>query len=262
MIEFDLSQALNDSYDWDAVCASLESELSVIKAAGGGEESNEAWRRLQIFSIWKDYKSIYHALKNGDYYEAWCEIEQVLITNQFLLRNFPADTTCTEFITSHLIALQQLFPYRLFMSSVMEIEEENCSICGAKISPWTHCGHRPGKVYNGELCLKVVNKMKFLGADIVTHPEHKYSVIFAKDEKGEREDRHDYSMLKTLIQYWQRPFQDWKIKREERFLPPYEGLKDSDICPCLRGIKTYAECCKNSPGIFTYHYTIFPNLIQ
>lgn len=258
MIEFDLHQALQDAYDWDSICQSLNDNLETIKVEQREAEANQIWCQLQLFSIWRDYVNIYELLKNKNYFEGWCEIEQVLISNKYLIQNFPEENRNTEFVSSHLIKLQLLFPYRLFLSTVMCIKKETCSICGSEISPWSNCGHIPGKIYNGQLCLKVAKDFEILGADIVLKPEHKYAVLFAQDDMGHRIDNYDYSYVDTLIKCWKYPFQNWELTMEELYINPSPTIKDADPCPCLRSFLTYAECCKKRPGILSHRFIITP----
>lgn len=144
MIEFDLDKALHGVYEWGSICQSLEEELVAAKAAGNGALSDQIWRQEQIFKIWKGYDDVYHYLLDKKYYDAWCLVEEVLINIMYLLRNFPDDLKNVEFVRSHLLSIQTLFPYRVFFSTVIEVIEECCSICGSKISPWSCCGHIPG----------------------------------------------------------------------------------------------------------------------
>lgn len=254
---FDPNEALEGHYDFDGICKALDEGLKAAKAKNDSS-ANQIWRQCQLFGIWRDYIQTYHNLKAGRFYEAWCLIEQILIDCKFLLQNFPEDSNSVEFVRKHLMNLQHLFPYRLFISTVLRIKKVVCSICETQISPWTKCGHIPGNIYNGEICVKTVTDCELLGADIVTDPEHKYSVLFCQDAEGGSIDNYDYSLLKHLLQCWLTPFQDWSVTIEERYVTPPIGLKDTDLCPCYRSIKTYGECCKNLPGILTYHYSIMP----
>lgn len=255
-IDFDKETALQDSYDLTGICEDLDRKLAQAQAASREWDTNQIWRKRQIFGIWRDYTAIYEDLKNHKYFEAWCLIEQVLINNKFLIQNFPEDSNLTNFIVEHLMMLQTLFPYRVFTSTVLKIKKEVCTICRSEISPWTDCGHIIGKVYNGKLCLKEVQDMEFLGADIVLDPEHKYSVLFAHDEYGNQIDNYDYSLIEDLMKCWKTTYQDWSVTREECYLSPTSDIKDTDPCPCLLSFESYSNCCKNRPGILTYHYTI------
>lgn len=256
-IIFDPDEALKYHYDFDTICATLNSDLK-IAIAGQDDMANQIWRQRQLFGIWRNYIETYSLLRAERYYDAWCLIEQTLIDCKYLLQNFPEDKDSIEFVRKHIMTLQSLFPYRLFISTVMKVKKEICSICNSEISPWNNCGHTPGIVYNGEICSKIVTDLEIIGADIVFNPEHKCAVLFIQDNDGNQIDNYDYTLLKQLIQYWQTPFQNWTVTKETRYVTPPSGLKDSDLCPCHRSFKTYGECCKKYSGICIYHYTIKP----
>ena len=105
--------------------------------------------------------------------------------------------------------LQSLYPYRFFASYVMHVKAEKCSICGQNRSIRCFCGHRLGKVYNGELCCNIVTDAELKGIDIVENPVHKFSVLFPSDSEG-RHDHYDYTLLEELMKVWSKPFQFWK----------------------------------------------------
>ena len=97
-MEFEVKRAIKGEYNFDEICESLSRELTSLKAEDKSAEADQVWRQLQIFSIWQRYLTIYNMIKEQRYYEAWCLIEQVLISNYFLLNNFPEDRKNTDFI--------------------------------------------------------------------------------------------------------------------------------------------------------------------
>lgn len=257
-IHFDLATALSGGYNLTEVFEGLSKALEYAKAKGESENNvNQLWREREIFGLWKMYSELYTLLKESRYYEAWCLAERIQIDSSFLLKNFPKDITSIEFLLKHLSQLQMIYPYRLFISSVLQIKEERCSICDSIFSPWHNCGHIPGRIYYGKLCCKIVHDASLLGADFVRNPENKYSVVFMRDANGNEIDNYDYSVVTKLMQYWNNPFQNWRIERKEIYVTPPSNLNDNDICPCQTSFQTYSECCKNRPGILSYHYTIY-----
>ena len=78
---------------------------------------------------------------------------------------------------------QKLFPYCHFLSRECVIKAEVCSICGQPISLRHPCGHKVGKLYMGELCLRKVVDMEFKAFSIVCiYLFDKYSYVKLPDE--------------------------------------------------------------------------------
>lgn len=60
---------------------------------------------------------------------------------------------------------QSLYLYRVFASYIMNVKKEKCSICGKERLFRNLCGHRVGKLYNGELCCNEVIMAEPVGVD-------------------------------------------------------------------------------------------------
>lgn len=157
----------------------------------------------------------------------------------------------------HLHKLQQLFPYRVFSSTEIVVKESICTVCGAKLSPRTHCIHWIRKVYNGEMCCREVTKADLIGISLVTNPEHKYAVLFPQGKDGKQADPYDYSTVKGLMSVWKTPFQSWDYEVTISYRPKERAYDPKSICPCGSG-KYYKGCCMDKPGLRYMHITINP----
>ena len=246
-----LKNACSDSFDFAAALNDLAAIKKEYQRVGNEADANRVWSVEQIISVIHSYRELYSLVQNDDYYKAWCKAEEIEIAIRILIRNNAHYPQAIKDIDEMIHSFQSLFPYRVFMSTVIKIEEEICSICGTKVSIHSYCGHIPGYVYCGELCHRIVQKNTLVGVDVVTNPEHKYAVAFLNGE-----DHYDYSLVAYLKQNWRHPLQRWGVTVSEDFVPhgSFPHLKDEDLCPCNSGLK-YVNCCKNnSSGIRCYHY--------
>lgn len=256
----DLNQILaklrSDGCDYDAAIGAIKSEKQAAQDAGDELYANQLWAAETIIKIHLQFVKTFELLKAGRYYEAWCEVEQVEINIQFLAYNSQEGLENVKDIYAMIRQLQSLYPYRLFASYVMHVKKEKCSICGKERSIRNFCGHRTGRVYNGELCCNIVTDTELKGLDIVENPAHKYSVMFPSDTEG-RHDHYDYTLVQGLMQYWSKPFQLWKyvVRKVYKQRAEFPSLTNESYCPCGSG-KSYGECCAlNAEGIEQKIYT-------
>jgi hypothetical protein len=143
----------------------------------------------------------------------------------------------------------------LYLSPEIVEHEKKCNICGKIVSIRNPCGHEVGEIYNGEMCLRIVTKLDFLGISFVESPVQKYSVPFIKDEKtGQTADHYDYSLLRYLIKSLISPFDPWDVNWTKRRHPhsKFPNLGRNDKCPCGSG-KKYRKCCLNEEGVLMPH---------
>lgn len=248
--KYDLAFLTSNTIDYKQELSVVENEKNIQQQQqqGNCQVSNMLWRIQSRISIFAEYKEIFQLLHKGEYFKAWCQAEQVEIAINFLIKNFPEDKNLVENIRERIQKLQQLYPYRLFTSIVMVVKSAKCNICGQKLSPRYNCGHKIGKVYKGEICCKEVTDFELKGIDIVPNPEHKYTVLFMTNGKGEYIDNYDYSGLQELMKLWLTPFQDWDYEVTKSYQPKQRVYKDDEFCPCGSAL-FYKDCCKDKPGI-------------
>ena len=258
-----LSHLLEDGFDYDATIHEVDALRKDYQQHHDEENANVAWATLEIVSLHRDYRKVFSMLQNKQYYDAWCLLEQIEIGIANLLRNFPGVKNAVEYVSIIVRQLQSLYPYRVFFSTVIIVKERTCGICGKKRSIRHHCGHYPGHVYNGELCIDIVKKAELEGIDIVFNPEHKYAVAFGRNGEDDHKDHYDYKLLDGLMGWWKDPYLPWHYttKHIHKSLDEFPGLKDDDNCPCGSG-KKYMECCKNDPeGVKHVVYEYRPGLV-
>ena len=110
-------------------------ELQQIKAEyvrqGLQDAAKQIWIYQTIIKIHYLYIEAFNLLKNKEHYKGWCELEEVEIQLGFLKNHYQYDqkSFCLYQIEKTVKNLQVIFPYKLFASSEMLIQEEKCSIC-------------------------------------------------------------------------------------------------------------------------------------
>jgi len=224
------------------------------------DSAKEIWCLEQILEVQDTYLDAYKALKSGEYYNGWRSLERTDIEYTFLFRHFKEHDNkyWIEFINKHTTQYQSLFPYKAFVSPEYLKKEVKCSICDQVINIRNHCGHRVGEIYNGEMCTRLITKVKLLGGSIVTSPLQKYSVCFPTDPKtGQRVDHYNYSYVKFVIDRLQSPFDNWDIHWTKKRHPHsrYSHIGRNDKCPCESGRK-YKDCCLPKSGVLRPHCQI------
>lgn len=218
------------------------------------------WCYEQILRIQNQYIVAFHKLKSGDFYEAWCLLEQVEIGQHFLQRHLAINKDSYElpFIQKHVTQFQALFPYKHFFSPGMLILKTECSICHKPRSIRRPCGHLLGEIYDGEMCARHVTKVKLLEVSLVTNPRQKYSVLFSTDPKtGDKVDHYDYSLVRYIAIGLRKPFDGWDMEWTKTRHPHshYRHVARNDQCPCESG-KKYKKCCLIEVGVLRPHLEI------
>lgn len=214
-------------------------------------QANYCWCLRQIYRIQKKYISAINALKNKKFEDSWCMLEQIEIELSSLEENFDIkvenDKYHMVFISQMISEYQKLFPYCHFFSRECIIKAEKCTICGAPISLRQPCGHRVGKLYMGELCLREVTDMEFKAECIVTDPFDKYAYIQIPDKE------YNYGMLENLMMEIDDPYEEFHIETIKVLKPEYKNIGRNQLCPCGSG-KKYKKChWKTNDELMNHH---------
>lgn len=203
------------------------------------EQANHCWCLMQIYKIQKEFVFAINALKEQRYEDAWNMLDRADIALGNLENNF---NTAQEHDRYHLIFIgrmikeyQKLFPYRHFFSRECVIKAEECSICGKRISLRRPCGHKVGKLYMGELCLRNVTDMEFKALSVVTDPFDKYAYVRLPDQE------YNYGMLENLMTEIDQPYDEFSVEIIRVQNPKYKGIGRNALCPC-GSEKKYKKC--------------------
>lgn len=154
-----------------------------------------------------------------------------------------------QFIERIIKQYEKTFPQYLYISRESLIKSEKCSICGKKISLRGGCNHKPGNLYMGELCLREVMDLEFLGTAIVSNPFDKYAVIHMEGQE------YDYSVLKELMKVLASPYIAWYVEEMTKKRPEFLHIERNDKCPCGSG-KKYKSCCMGTDNEYMPHNRI------
>jgi len=213
--------------------------------------ANELWCLIAVYKIQEKYLSMFQQLKNGQYEDAWKLLWQIEISIGNLQMNFGDEINNYNIMLINFIIknYEKVFPEYVYLSRESIVKKEYCSICGKQILLRGGCNHIPGKLYMGELCIRVVKNIKFLGVAIVQNPLDKYAVLKIKGKD------YNYQVLKCLMSQLESPFERWYVEGEKRKKPEYKNIGRNDKCPCGSG-KKYKKCCLNTQKEYGIHYRI------
>lgn len=246
--------------------ADLLADAKAMELAQSDEDrAKTVWCYEQALSIQQHFIRAFLLMRSGEFYEGWCALERAEVEHGFLLRHItwlPTETH-VAFIAAAVARFQSLYPYEWFMSPEIREKSKSCSICGAKVRIRNPCGHRVGEVYGGQMCVRIVNEVEFLGSAMVKSPVQKYSVPFLVDaETGESRDHYDYSVVEFAIRHLQSPFDPWSVEDTLKLHPHkvFKHIGRNAKCPCGSD-RRYKGCCLKKAGVELPHkHFTFPKL--
>ena len=210
------------------------------KAVVEGEElrAKAVWC-LETISKAQDYFiSAFDQLRSDKFYEGWCTLERCEVSLRDLRQHYNSihDSFGIDHMESHVLRIQDLFPYVNFVSPAYLVLEAECSVCTARMTLRGGCEHRIGEIYSGRACHRIVTKAELLEMSLVTNPVQKYSVMFAEG--------FNYGAVHYVMSGLKSPWSRWSHDRSriktDRELYPYTGRNDP--CPC-GSEKKYKRCC-------------------
>lgn len=227
------------------------------------KSAKNIWCLEQILLIQNSYEEAFMKMKNANFYEAWCSLERCEIAMKHLKPHYEYeahnDKYGLKYFDMQVSKFQKLFPYAYFISPEFIHSEKKCSICDQTISIRNSCGHRKGEIYNGEHCVHIITKSEVLATALVKDPDQKYSVPFlTKEDTGESYDHYDYSLIKSIIDVLDSPYEFWdyewtKIRHPHKF---FSHVARKDKCPCGSN-KEYRKCCLRKKGVLRPHCQIY-----
>ncbi len=220
--------------------------------------ANRYWCIRQIYIIQRNYLNMFANLKNKEYEKAWNTLEKIDIALSFLKKNIEyINRSLEDFNLKHIqktiLNYEKLFPYFIFLSREGIIKKEECSICGKTVSLRGGCKHKPGKLYMGEMCSRIVTDYQIIAASLVRDPFDKYAILHIDGQK------YNYKMLETLLPNLNSPYDYWDIEELPMLKPEYKNLGRNDRCPCGSN-KKYKKCCLGTKKIYSTHYKILLNI--
>jgi hypothetical protein len=236
--------------------ASLASHKSTAVACANQALAKEIWCLEQTLTTQTHYLDAFVNMRSAQFYDAWCALEQAEVSLFFLDHHFRDlnDRYSLEFIRTQISQFQSAFPYRMFFSPGMIHREKKCSVCGTRLSIRNPCGHRAGEIYDGEMCSRIITKIDLTEVSLVTNPRNKYAVGFPRGKAGSPNDGYDYSLVKSIVERLQSPFDRWTCRFNEERVPHsrFPNVGRNHDCPCGSKSK-YKRCCLNESGVRRSH---------
>lgn len=211
------------------------------------QEANRLWCAQTIVEIQRRFTNAFTKLKSGAFYDAWCEFERCEISLTNLSAHFNIDESDShriQYIRRMVERWQSLYPYKLFASPEFLKKRIECSVCRRRVTPRSSCGHKKGRLYNGEMCHHIVEEVEIISISLVEQPVQRYSVLFLGNEDGTQRDHYDYGNVKFIADRVASPFHGWAFERTTRLVTASEvmHLLADHPCPCLSG-KCFGVCC-------------------
>ena len=219
------------------------------------ETANTCWCYSAIFHIQENFVIIYNYLKNKRYVEAWQLLERVEIGISILIDNFDIGTVYEDPYQIHFIKFEikqyiKIFPYKWFTSREEIIKEEQCSICGKKITLRNPCKHKPGKLYMGRLCSRIVTDSELIAVALVRDPFDRYAVVQVKGQE------FNYGVIDMAMKNLSTPYEKWYVDIFPRLKKEFgRKIGRNKPCPCGSG-KKFKKCCMGTERMYTDHYQI------
>lgn len=125
-------------------------------------------------------------IKEDKMSEAWGNLVNAQVTYGSVIRNCPFELQCENGYTWRLAAYEKLlFPNLYFQSVGGIIKKSHCSICQENFSK---CDHIKGKLYNGEMCCRIITEMELEEVSLVDNPANKHCRVLTIEQNGKKID--------------------------------------------------------------------------
>lgn len=125
-------------------------------------------------------------IKEDKMSEAWGNLVNAQVTFGTVIRNYPFEIESANGYIEKLNNYENLLFPKMFFSSVGGIiKKSHCSICN---KPYNQCDHIKGKLYNGELCTRVITEMELEEVSLVDIPANKHCRLLTTSFDGKTVD--------------------------------------------------------------------------
>ncbi|MDV3713798.1 hypothetical protein CMU40_14560 [Elizabethkingia anophelis] len=125
-------------------------------------------------------------IKEDKMHEAWGNLVNAQVTYGTVMRNFPFEFDEPNEYTDRLDTYEKLlFPKMFFLSTGSIIKKSHCSICEESFNK---CDHIKGRLYNGELCTRIITEAEIEEASFVDTPANKHCRAISTSYDGKTID--------------------------------------------------------------------------
>lgn len=219
---------------------------------------NDGFILTEFVKLLKDYVSYWKLLVSDKYSESWSTLQDVQSQLRVIYR-FTEEPRLP--ILNHIERqcgeLEKLYPYRVFFSSGIIVEEVECSICGKSIDSF-ECEHIAGELYRGHRAYSIVTQIKQLDhVSVTTNPADKRCTVQILDT-SEQFNGVAYlangirNKILEPLSFSHLEFK--KIRKPNNEIPV---IGRNDACPCGSG-KKFKKCCIAKSFIEMTHVDIIP----
>jgi hypothetical protein len=185
------------------------------------------------------YGELWQNIIEQRFSDSWCSLQDALDRLR-LIKAFSRINI--GFFEEQLTELQSAYPYKVFISAGMLVDQFNCSICGVDIDS-DDCPHVRGSLYRGVMAYGVAQNIVALDhIALVTDPDDKRCVV-------QYDDRSEHFTLVRLLgelvasKKWQ--LSDFaRLHHTTKSIPnpEYSRVGRNDPCICGSGQK-FKKCC-------------------
>ncbi len=200
--------------------------------------ANQCYVVQEYFNLLMAFSSFWQLIWLGEYNASWGKLQNAIDYLDSIER-FTDDQGFfyLNLFDGQLRQLEKLYPYQLFQSVEMVIQEQHCSIC-KKGSFDPVCTHIPGNLYYGEMAVTIVTKADLIAFSLVEHPADKRCVVIYEDNSDA------FKAIRTFASGVKFPMQLFELEHTVRKMDVSEihSVGRNDTCPCGSG-KKYEKCC-------------------
>ncbi|MGN1222124.1 MAG: hypothetical protein ACI4TT_02715 [Christensenellales bacterium] len=146
------------------------------------------------------YNEFLNKVKEDKHKESWNYLQDCIDCLK-LISKYEESKTINALL-DYFEKIEQFYPFKLFCSIEAKFSKITCSICHKDILD-PLCTHRKGKLYWGEMCSEIVNKVERVDAvAIVKNPYDKRCIL---ELQGVNQDEQ-FIILKSIKKVIQTPF--------------------------------------------------------
>lgn len=139
---------------------------------------------------------------------------------------------------------ESLYPYKMFCSTELIVDESHCSICGQSMLG-LNCSHIKGNLYWGKVATEVITKVREIQAiALVSHPDDKRCILEVKDDTIT--DEMKFKKLELFLSQGLNCLQIFSIKSkiENQRNLSISKIGRNEKCSCGSGLK-FKNCCSH-----------------
>jgi hypothetical protein len=125
-------------------------------------------------------------IKEDKMSEAWGNLVNAQVIYATVVRNYPFELQSSTGYINRLDRYEKLlFPALYFQSVGGIIKKSHCSICNES---YNKCDHIKGKLYNGEICTRIITEMDLEEVSFVETPANKHCRVLTFGFDGKTVD--------------------------------------------------------------------------